>query len=219
QLKEIIAHLKESGGRLVVQRGVRIGFDGGVYFGDGESNIRSAESKGSYLDSIQIMQNATGGTFEINEMNCCAENYGPEKDEKVLHLRGFETEMPKRAKGLGFHDLNENNVVEFVGGGGEVVGEKIVIVKPPFVDVSGMIKALKLGGAEVRVAEPPNRSPSTADLCFLMKASHLMGNSMSSFVQEAIFLGGSTSSTLYAVGEDAKIEEWGRGEVRIMPGF
>ena len=219
QLKEIIEHLKGSGGRLIVQRGVRISLGGSIYFGAAESKIQSVENKASFLDSIQRMQNTTRKIFEMNEVKCCAENYHPEKDEKVLHLRGFETEMPNKAKSLGFHDLNETNVVGFVGRGGTVVGEKIVIVKPSFVNATGTIMALKSGGAEVRVAEAPQGSPSTSDLCFMMKADRLMGNSVSTFVQEAIFLGEATSSTLYAVGKEAKIESWERGEVRYMTGF
>ncbi|GMH57023.1 hypothetical protein TL16_g02271 [Triparma laevis f. inornata] len=211
QLKEIIEHLKGSGGRIIVQRGVRIGLDGSIYFGDAESNIVSAESKASILDSIQRMQNVTGKMFKMNKAKCCAENYHPEKDEKVLHLRGFETEI-SRARSMGFHDLNEKNVVEFVGRGDTVIGDKVVIVKPSFVNATGIIMALKSGGVEVRVAEVPKGSPSTSDLCFMMKADHLMGNSLSTFVQEAIFLGDSTSSTLYAVGKEAKTESWERGE-------
>jgi hypothetical protein len=53
----------------------------------------------------------------------------------------------------------------------------------------------------------------------MMKASHLMGNSVSTFLLEAILLGGSESSTLYAVGEEAKSESWERGDIVYLTGL
>ena len=79
-------------------------------------------------------------------------------------------------------------------------------------------QALKSRGAEVRVAEVPKGGPSTSDLCFMMKADHLMGNSVSTFLLEAILLGGSSSSTLYAVGEETKSESWERGDIVYLTG-
>ena len=53
--------------------------------------------------------------------------------------------MPNRGKSLGFHDIGEESVVEFVGRGAGVIGDNIAIVKPPFVNATGIITVRRAG--------------------------------------------------------------------------
>jgi len=119
--------------------------------------------------------------FTFNQHQCCRDT--PDADETVLHIRGFEVEIPNIVNLFGFKDLNVHQITyELLGHLTE--GEKVAVVSPWEEKVlANYTDALRNRGLHVRYV---NGQTGPQGFCFLRSATKgLYGDYFSTYFRFA----------------------------------
>ena len=135
--------------------------------------------------------------FIFNESNCCHEI--PEKDETVLHIRGFDIESPQIFKSLGFRDLNVNQAAnELLGHLNN--GEKVAMISRfRQKDLKNYKGVLQERGLTVRFI---SNQTGPEDFCFLKSAQkEVVGDFYSTFFRVAVLLSDTVKNVTFYINK------------------
>ena len=131
--------------------------------------------------------------MQIDE-SCCKDT--PDPAETVLHIRGFNDEMPKAGPRLGFSELDPARTAGELLGHLEA-GDKVVILSrfPTRTTTLAYVAALEARGLNVRVSA----ESTMTDFCFLLRAKRIAGTAVSTFLTMASLLGSAERIDWYRI--------------------
>ena len=135
--------------------------------------------------------------FTFNHNECCLEI--PHKDETVLHIRGFDVEMPQAYDKKGWRELDpiqtSNNLLQHLN-----AGDKVAIIGRFPDKIANFTATLQDRGLQVRSITNQN---GVQDFCFLKSATkEIIGGLRTTFFRTAALLNDQVANvTIYCYNQ------------------